>query len=55
MKAETTRRPLFPAWARAFLMKWTRGLLKNQSSAELCGSHQQADSKNFSLPEGMSG
>src|SRR5215207_1697675 len=24
MKAETTRRPLFPAWASTFLMKWTR-------------------------------
>jgi hypothetical protein len=24
MKAETTRRPLFPAWARAFLWKCTR-------------------------------
>ena len=24
MKAETTRRPLLPAWARTFLMKWTR-------------------------------
>jgi hypothetical protein len=23
-KAETTRRPLLPAWASAFLMKWTR-------------------------------
>jgi transposase-like protein len=37
---------------------WQRcrvGLLKNQSSAELCGSHRQADSKNFPLPEGMSG
>ncbi|GEC39037.1 hypothetical protein EME01_31090 [Sinorhizobium meliloti] len=38
------------AWQRCYV-----GLLKNQSSAELCGSHQQADSKNFSLPEGMSG
>ncbi|MEY9559905.1 iron(II)-dependent oxidoreductase [Sinorhizobium fredii] len=35
--------------------EWTRGLLKNQSSAELCGSHRQANSKNFPLPEGMSG
>ncbi|MEY9722232.1 transposase-like protein [Sinorhizobium fredii] len=37
---------------------WQRcrvGLLKNQSSAELCGSHRQANSKNFPLPEGMSG
>jgi hypothetical protein len=24
MKAEMTRRPCLPAWARAFLMKWTR-------------------------------
>src|SRR5690606_27117356 len=24
MKAEPTRRPLLPAWARTFLMKWTR-------------------------------
>lgn len=24
MKAETTRRPLLPAWASTFLMKWTR-------------------------------
>jgi len=24
MKAETTRRPLFPAWASALRMKWTR-------------------------------
>lgn len=29
MKAETTHRPLFPAWASAFLMKRTRGLLNN--------------------------
>ncbi len=28
MKAETTRRPLLPAWARTLRMKWTRGLLK---------------------------
>ncbi len=37
---------------------WQRcrvGLLKNQSPAELCGSHRQADSKHFPLPEGMSG
>ncbi|ESX80653.1 hypothetical protein X759_12040 [Mesorhizobium sp. LSHC420B00] len=26
MKAETTRRPLLPAWASTFLMKWTRHL-----------------------------
>lgn len=31
------------------------GAVEEQSSAELCGSHQQADSKTFSLPEGMSG
>jgi hypothetical protein len=24
MKAETTRRPDFPAWASTFRMKWTR-------------------------------
>ena len=24
MKAETTRRPLLPAWASALRMKWTR-------------------------------
>lgn len=27
MKAETTRRPLFRAWASTFLMKWTRAAL----------------------------
>jgi hypothetical protein len=27
-KAETTRRPLLPAWARALRMKWTRGAVE---------------------------
>ena len=39
MKAETTLRPLLPAWANTFLMKWTRGLLKNSYSYE--GGPQQ--------------
>lgn len=49
LKAAVTK-VLSATWQRCRV-----GLLKNQSSAELCGSHQQADSKNFSLPEGMSG
>src|SRR5271167_2800750 len=31
MKAETTRRPLLPAWASALRIKWTRGSLKKPS------------------------
>ena len=27
-KAETTRRPLLPAWASALRMKWTRGAVE---------------------------
>ena len=34
-KAETTRRPLLPAWASAFRMKWTRGLLKKPVLREI--------------------
>ena len=32
MKAETMRRPLLPAWASAFLMKWTRHLCQEALS-----------------------
>lgn len=49
LKAAVTK-VLSATWQRCRV-----GLLKNQSSAELCGSHRQADSKNFPLPEGMSG
>jgi DNA transformation protein and related proteins len=34
MKAETTRRPLRPAWARTLRMKWTRGSLKKSTFAD---------------------
>ncbi|MEY9560135.1 putative transposase [Sinorhizobium fredii] len=49
LKAAVTK-VLSATWQRCRV-----GLLKNQSSAELCGSHRQANSKNFPLPEGMSG
>ncbi len=48
------RRPLFPAWGQGVSHEVDRGLLKNQSSAELCGSHRQPIPK-LPLPEAMSG